>query len=177
MEVCKDFAEQICRFLKWPYLKTPHDSRFMWLQGTLEIVYDRGAEDKGKYPNTTQQEAERIVSSWGTSEALTVLPKLDACSECGSTRVVHLETCSLYNENDKRVEEELIKSENTDEKIQVSIQEVINLNKFVTAHGRIHNSDLLIVVRNADGGGIGTRTLVKCGTCETEQDITDYSRW
>jgi hypothetical protein len=33
-----------------------------------------------------------------------------------------------------------------------------------------------MVISHADGGGIGTRTLVKCG-CGAEKDITDYSSW
>jgi hypothetical protein len=36
------------------------------------------------------------------------------------------------------------------------------------------NRDL--VISHADGGGIGTRTLVKCG-CGVERDITDYTLW
>jgi hypothetical protein len=33
-----------------------------------------------------------------------------------------------------------------------------------------------VTITHADGGGIGTRTLVKCG-CGAEADITDYALW
>jgi hypothetical protein len=33
-----------------------------------------------------------------------------------------------------------------------------------------------VTIWHADGGGIGTRTLVKCG-CGVERDITDYTLW